>query len=1025
MTPARYLPDAVRSRYAVKLFLVSLVVVTVIVGVGVVTAMQVSERVTDEQLDSMEASAELEAQALGQWIDGQQETVRLLSNHQGVDPDDIEGTRATLRAELAAMPDEAAHLYLVERTPEAFSEGRNETILASTDREFEGEPLSATNIDWNPDDGFNFATESDTLLSWVYIDDGEPSVAIASPTPDGEHVLVADYRTNVRAEEFTSTVEGTDTVVLGGFTAFVLFDENESNVMTRYKGDRRDTTIGSEILDSEPYARLNGSVLTEDSVKGYHSVPGEDVDWVVVKEAPQSTAMAVERNVRSDLVVLILLTFVGFVLVGITVQRGPIRAIQRLAERADAIAEGDLSVEIEDEGRVDELGDVRSGFRNTKEYVETITKQSEALSRREFDADILEEDIPGRVGETMEGMRTDLEQFIADIEEERERYSTLVEQSSDGVAVVRNGEYVFVNDRFVEISGYDRETLLGMAFEEVFTAEYREVVLDRYERRVAGESPPGQYDLELENPAGEVLTLEVAVSRIDHEGEPATLATFRDVTERKRREGAVRTLQDATERIQDADTADAVAERVVEAASDVLDLPMAVCWVHDEETDRLAPAAATDAAREAGLVSELSADRYEFGAFRDGDVKRYTPSDHAAGNPLETGVLLPLGEYGLVAAGRHEPVEADEVVLDVAGALAEHATTALDRVERAREVRESERRFRLIAERIDEVIFLASAETSETLYVNTAYEDVWGRPSEELYDDPRAFVDAVDPRDREAFEREFEDALAAIGRDDAADSYEFEYRIRRPDGEVRWLNGRLYPVELAGGDRRFVGITEDITERKRREQRLEVFNRVLRHNLRNQVDVIRSHAEFLAARTDGEHAARIVDSVDSLAAIGNRARRIDRFMSREIREAEVDLADVAREVLDGVDPGETDVATRLPESAPLVTDRDALAAVLESALENAVAYAEESVTVSVGERADGYLVTVDDDGPGIPAAELAPVDAGTETDLEHGRGLGLWQLKWGIEKLNGDLSFETGDGTTVRIRVPDRGSESA
>mgnify|MGYP002760278527 FL=1 len=66
---------------------------------------------------------------------------------------------------------------------------------------------------------------------------------------------------------------------------------------------------------------------------------------------------------------------------------------------------------------------------------------------------------------------------------------------------------------------------------------------------------------------------------------------------------------------------------------------------------------------------------------------------------------------------------------------------------------------------------------------------------------------------------------------------------------------------------------------------------------------------------------------------------------------------------------------------------------------------------------------ITDDGPGIPNAELATLRSGTETDLRHGRGLGLWQLRWGVDELNGTLAFDTDDGTTVEITVPHRGEE--
>jgi len=418
-------------------------------------------------------------------------------------------------------------------------------------------------------------------------------------------------------------------------------------------------------------------------------------------------------------------------------------------------------------------------------------------------------------------------------------------------------------------------------------------------------------------------------------------------------------------------------------------------------------------------VTALSPGRHEYEVFEGGEVRYDSPGGRTAETPIQDGILLPLGEHGLLAAGRHDATSPDEFTLDIARTLAEHTTTALDRIERERAVVESEQRFRLIAERIDEVIYLARPDFSEVLYVNPAYENIWGRPVEELYEDATVFLDAVDPRDRASMQADFEEMVADIEQSDQEDSYTFEYRIRRPDGDVNWVSATGYSVDLPDGERRFVGIVEDITDRKRREQRLEVFNRVLRHNLRNQLDVIKSHAEVLAA---DEHAGRILASTEKLDAIGGRARTIDRIMSRDRQPSSVDVAGLLDRALAGSTAVDSEIAVSIecPEALSVCTDEWVLQNVLESTLENACRYAESTITVTVTEQPGGCTVVVEDDGPGIPADELAALDAGTETKLQHSRGLlGLWQIKWGVDKLNGDLSFDTGAGTTVRITIPD------
>lgn len=226
-------------------------------------------------------------------------------------------------------------------------------------------------------------------------------------------------------------------------------------------------------------------------------------------------------------------------------------------------------------------------------------------------------------------------------------------------------------------------------------------------------------------------------------------------------------------------------------------------------------------------------------------------------------------------------------------------------------------------------------------------------------------------------------------------------------------------MEPSDGTGRAIAVVEDITERKRREQRLEVFNRVLRHNLRNQLDVIMSHAEVLGDRTEGPHAEQIIAAANDLSELGARARATDRIMSTDDEVSEVDVAGTLRAVVESVDAKQgVDVATELPASASVATNDSALRTAVSSALENVVDYANSAATLRLEDRPDELVVV--GDGPRIPDEELVPIRVGTETALQHLRGLGLWQLRWSVDELGGELAFDTAGGTTIRITIPDR-----
>jgi signal transduction histidine kinase len=230
--------------------------------------------------------------------------------------------------------------------------------------------------------------------------------------------------------------------------------------------------------------------------------------------------------------------------------------------------------------------------------------------------------------------------------------------------------------------------------------------------------------------------------------------------------------------------------------------------------------------------------------------------------------------------------------------------------------------------------------------------------------------------------------------------------------------------ELTGSDGRELGALvslRDVTTRRLREQRLSVLNRVLRHNLRNRVQVLRAHAEALDRDGDtAAHTTPIIETVDELTAVGEAARNIDEFVASDTGEVTVDVVGVVVDTLAALDAdGTVSVTVDAPERISLVTSHQALSAAVESALENAIEYADAEVAVTVRETPDGCTVRIDDDGPGIPDSELESLDRGVETPLQHTTGLGLWQLKWAVTTLGGDLSFDTTEGTTVEITVPD------
>ena len=129
-------------------------------------------------------------------------------------------------------------------------------------------------------------------------------------------------------------------------------------------------------------------------------------------------------------------------------------------------------------------------------------------------------------------------------------------------------------------------------------------------------------------------------------------------------------------------------------------------------------------------------------------------------------------------------------------------------------LRESEERFRQLTESIDEVFWISDASITNMYYISPAYEKIWGRTCESVMKSPRSFLDAIHPDDREKL-------LANLAANEVGRPYSTEYRIIRPDGAVRWISDRGFPVfDEHGTVYRRAGIAEDITKRRAREEQL-------------------------------------------------------------------------------------------------------------------------------------------------------------------------------------------------------------
>lgn len=168
--------------------------------------------------------------------------------------------------------------------------------------------------------------------------------------------------------------------------------------------------------------------------------------------------------------------------------------------------------------------------------------------------------------------------------------------------------------------------------------------------------------------------------------------------------------------------------------------------------------------------------------------------------------------------GLHESVVSKFPIVDEKGMLALVGGVAVDVTERnqiERALRESEEKFRQVTEHIQEVFWLSDTSKNAILYISPAYESIWGRSCESLYLSPRSWLESIHPDDRER-------VLAGALTKQAVGTYDEEYRIVRPDGSIRWIRDRAFPVRDGSGSvSRIAGFADDVTDRKRVEEQLQ------------------------------------------------------------------------------------------------------------------------------------------------------------------------------------------------------------
>ena len=604
------------------------------------------------------------------------------------------------------------------------------------------------------------------------------------------------------------------------------------------------------------------------------------------------------------------------------------------------------------------------------------------------------DDIRAAVGRALEDGTTtpaDAEAAASARKQELTRYETIVEAVDDLVfAFDERGRFTFANEAHESMTGNPAEDLIGKHPSIQVPDEYVEKT-ERIIRELLAddERTHATFEMEVVRTDGTRVPCETHIALMtDDDGEfRGTAGIVRDVSDRKEQERLFQTLvEEANDGI--VITSDGEIQFCNEQMADLL----------DTTRDRLAGDDVFE------YVAPEDRERVD-----DAFWQRYDGDDDAARYEIDL----------VTTDGERVPVEVNTSLVSYEGATGDLAI-----VRNITGRREREQELELYEKMLNAVPDLVYAidEAGRFIAVNEAGRDLTGWDPEDAIGKHVSI--GMDPEDVREGQRYVEELIANEGRGKAI----YEMSLHRADGEtIPAENHVALLTDDEGNFRGSVGVVRDISDRHRRERRLTVLNRALRHDLRNSMHVVLANVDLLTREVED------ADLLDRLETVRRRAEEVN-SLSEKAREIEqtlgthetecrpVDLAPLLDSQVQSFRerfPVAT-IETDLPEHA-WVEATELIDTAVGNLVENSIQHTgtDPTVAVSLAVGEETVTVTVADDGPGIPEKERRVVKQGSETPLDHASGLGLWLVTWITRDSGGEIRFEDHDdwGSVVHLEL--------
>ncbi|WP_049921902.1 methyl-accepting chemotaxis protein [Halopiger djelfimassiliensis] len=390
---SKLVPSFIRSRYLFKFVISILAVVLVIGAVGFVSYVEIDEMVRSDSNEQLESTAEMQADAIGEWVESMRVQTRTASASPVLQEDDPQAIQARIVEDQARMGVDVRAIHYVDT--------ENGEIVTSTASQFRGKSLSDVEDPWTDtdfDDELRFdeavwnseqAYESSTLDDQV--------MAFASPVSERDDRAIVvigtlEYRVSQLHQEGAA-----------GSTAIVDRDGNpvlQTEQMSTDE-DAIETAIGGRLTRTE----------NADVVQAY--VPVGDTEWVAVTTVPTEEAYGVANDVGMNVITMVFVSLVALGIVGVVLGRQTVVPLAELRDRTAEMESGNLEVDLET-NRVDEIGRLYDGFDSMRNSLRAQIEEAEAAR------------------EDAEQARAETEAMNRHLERKAEEYRAVMEECAEG-----------------------------------------------------------------------------------------------------------------------------------------------------------------------------------------------------------------------------------------------------------------------------------------------------------------------------------------------------------------------------------------------------------------------------------------------------------------------------------------------------------------------------------------------------------------------------------------------------------------